>query len=405
MKKESFVNRNYILMIVINTLYTLAMGFATTHLTAHGTNTLGMSMTLFGTIASVYSIVCLVMRPVSGTLVSKMNPKLIMIVSLAVAGLSYLAFSISGSVPMFIVAQLVRGVGFGMVGTCLPALVSNSVPRARYSQALGIYMTIPMITGLVTPMIIVGLYNSVGYWFVCVCAAVCAGLAILLTYLLKFDKKEAPAPAAGKKQKEKKPFNLRDVIAVEALPVVAANIFCGICFTAIMMNLLVFDESIGLCVFAVWMSVYNCCNMFTRALGGIVADKIGIKPTLLVCMLCLATGLAIFAFTENYYLYLAAAVIYALGHGGFQAPMISAAVSTVEPGRAGVASGTMYMGADAGAIVAGTLIGILVDNLGFHMMYAVAAGCAVAAFLILLVGYKVKKPAAEAAAQPAVQAE
>lgn len=42
--KESFVNKNYILMIIINTLYTAAMGFATTHLTVHGTTELGMSM-------------------------------------------------------------------------------------------------------------------------------------------------------------------------------------------------------------------------------------------------------------------------------------------------------------------------------------------------------------------------
>lgn len=89
--KESFVNKNYILMILINTLYTAAMGFATTHLTVHGTTELGMSMTLFGTIASAYSVLCLVMRPISGNLVSRMNPKLIMMVSLGVATLSYLA--------------------------------------------------------------------------------------------------------------------------------------------------------------------------------------------------------------------------------------------------------------------------------------------------------------------------
>ena len=153
--KESFVNKNYILMILINTLYTAAMGFATTHLTVHGTTELGMSMTLFGTIASAYSVLCLVMRPISGNLVSRMNPKLIMMVSLGVATLSYLAFAISGNIPLFIMARIIQGIGFGMVGTCLPALVAKSVPRARYSQALGIYMTIPMITGIITPTIIV----------------------------------------------------------------------------------------------------------------------------------------------------------------------------------------------------------------------------------------------------------
>lgn len=68
-------------------------------------------------------------------------------------------------------------------------------------------------------------------------------------------------------KKEKKKFKLKEAIAIEAWPVVLANIFCGICFTAIMMNLLVFDEKIGLGVFAVWMSLYNGCNMFTQCFG------------------------------------------------------------------------------------------------------------------------------------------
>lgn len=399
MKKESFVNKNYILMILINTLYTLAMGFATTHLTVHGTTELGMSMTLFGSISSAYSILCLVMRPVSGSLVSKLNPKGVLAVSLGIATLSYLAFAVSGNVAMFILAQIIRGIGFGMVGTCLPALVSKSVPRARYSQALGIYMTVPMITGIVSPSIIVACKDAFGYAFVCVIAAVCAVLAIVFTIMLKFDKAETgeTEPAAEeKKKKEKKPFKLGDVFAVECLPIVIANIFCGICFTSIMMNLLVFDEAIGLGVYAAWMSVYNGCNIFTRGLGGIVADKIGNKKTLLVCMICLTVGLAIFAFTENYFLYLAAAVIYALGHGGFQAPMIAACVEAVEPERAGVASGTMYMGADFGAIVAGTIVGILVDSVGYHTTYAVTAGCAAAAFFIILLFYRARKVEGEA---------
>ena len=388
--KESFVNKNYILMILINTLYTAAMGFATTHLTVHGTTELGMSMTLFGTIASAYSVLCLVMRPISGNLVSRMNPKLIMMVSLGVATLSYLAFAISGNIPLFIMARIIQGIGFGMVGTCLPVLVAKSVPRARYSQALGIYMTIPMITGIITPTIIVAAKDALGYSFVCVIAAICAVVAIVCTMLLKFDKVKENENTERIK-KEKKKFKLKEAIAIEAWPVVLANIFCGICFTAIMMNLLVFDEKIGLGVFAVWMSLYNGCNMFTRALGGIVADKIGSKKTLLICMLCLAAGLAIFAFTESYVLWLAAAVIYALGHGGFQAPMISACVSCVEQDRAGVATGTMYMGADFGAIIAGTIVGILVDNLGYHNMYAVAMGCAVAAFVVLLAFFHPKE--------------
>lgn len=387
-------------MIIINTFYTMAMGFATTHLTVHGTTELGMSMTFFGTIASAYSILTLVMRPISGNLVSNKNPKTVLLGSLVIATISYLAFAVSGTIPLFIVARVIQGIGFGMVGTCLPVLVNNSVPRSRYSQALGIYMTIPMISGVITPSIIVAAKDAMGYWFVCVIAAVCGAVAIICTMMLKFDNVQNEEVKEEKKEKkEKKKFNIKELIAVDAWPVVLANIFCGLCFQSIMLNLLVFDEAIGLGVYALWMSLYNACNMFTRALGGIVADKIGAKKTLLACMICLAGGLAILAFTESYVLWLAAAVIYAFGHGGFQAPMITACVECVDEDKAGIATGTMYMGADFGSIIAGTLIGVLVDNLGFHSTYAVTMGCALAAFVVLLVFFRPKNGEATAKAE------
>ena len=42
-------------------------------------------------------------------------------------------------------------------------------------------------------------------------------------------------------------------------------------------------------------------------------------------------------------------------------------------------------------IIAGTIVGILVDNLGYHNMYAVAMGCAVAAFVVLLAFFHPKE--------------
>lgn len=37
------------------------------------------------------------------------------------------------------------------------------------------------------------------------------------------------------------------------------------------------------------------------------------------------------------------------------------------------------------------IVGILVDNLGYHNMYAVAMGCAVAAFVVLLAFFHPKE--------------
>ncbi|WP_241487209.1 hypothetical protein [Bifidobacterium breve] len=69
--KLAFLNRNYIIITLSNAIYTFALTLALVQLALHGTTTLGMTMTLFGLVATANSVVVLAMRPFAGFLASR----------------------------------------------------------------------------------------------------------------------------------------------------------------------------------------------------------------------------------------------------------------------------------------------------------------------------------------------
>ena len=65
-KKEKFLTRNYILMLLLNCIYGVSQNFITTPLAKQGV-AIGLSMTTIGTIASAVTIIAMICRPILWT--------------------------------------------------------------------------------------------------------------------------------------------------------------------------------------------------------------------------------------------------------------------------------------------------------------------------------------------------
>lgn len=384
----TFITKDYVLMVIINTLYIFALTEGLAQVGLHATNTaaqagLGMKMTIFGTVLTLSSIVVLISRPLAGALSANGMIKPLQAISLLILAVSFLLIGWSPNAPVFITGQVVRGIAFGLAGTVMPVMVRDSVPQDQYQKALGFYFMVPMIANVGAPSLSVLLYNTYGFGWAASLGALLLIVAALLTLLVQ-------GKYASENNKEKKTSvkltknSFIPHIALPVLPYAIANIFVGMCFTAVMQNFVIFDEKIGMRIFALWMTVYSTISIFGSAIAGIASSKIGNKPTILICLGCIAVAMAIFAFTESYPLFIVAAIFYALGQSGFVTPMLAASMDLVAPQEAANASSTMYMGADLGGIISGVAIGFLVDKLGFHNMYGVASVCALIAFALVI---------------------
>lgn len=392
--KLAFLNKNYVIITLSNTIYTFALTLALVQLTLHGTTTLGMTMTIFGLVATANSVVVLVMRPFAGVLASKFDLRVLNSISMVIMAVAYLLLGFSAAIVVFIIGQIVRGIAFGIIGTILPVMVHNSVPEKQYQSALGFYFMVPMIAVVPAPALGMWLYGIGGYALPTTIATICTVLAAVLSLFGKYtvdgqSQTEAVEQARQERETAKTgQHGLGSIIAVKAVPLMIANVFVAMCYSAVNSYMLVFDESIGLGFYTIWATTYSTVSIFSSAISGMLAQKIGNKPTILICAAFICSSLAIYAFTENRTLFIIGAALYALGHMGIVTPMLASSVETVDASHAATATGTVYMGADIGGIISGVVIGALVDQFGFHAMYTAAMCGAVLAFVIVLVAVR-----------------
>ena len=112
-KKEKFLTRNYILMLLLNCIYGVSQNFITTPLAKQGV-AIGLSMTTIGTIASAVTIIAMICRPIFGNFMDRINIKKVLYLAL---GCLFLSFALIGlgsnnNAVFYTVGRLVYGAGF-----------------------------------------------------------------------------------------------------------------------------------------------------------------------------------------------------------------------------------------------------------------------------------------------------
>lgn len=360
-EKHTFFTRTFVAILVIQCCYNMAATFIATPIGRQGVS-LGASMTFLGVLSSVMSGMYMVMRPVAGIAIDRINPKYVLIGQYTLLVTSYVLSAVAGNLGVYVASRLVYGLAFGAIGVTMPTVVGRAMPKEKMAQGLGLYMMLPLVLKIFTPNISLFLVDNWGFAASYTVSIILIAIALILLITLKIDF------TAGVK-KEKKKFSWNNIIAVEAFLPTLSNIFTGMVFTAVIMNIVVYGDAMGFGQIALFMTFYNGAQVATRGLGGYLADKIGIRRTMYPCLILMIATVAILGSTNNFTMVLVAAVLFAIGFGGAQPVMTAVCMRTVSRERAGAANATYMLGADVGTMVASTVVGVLIDAFGFQQMY------------------------------------
>lgn len=364
-KKEKFLTRNYILMLLLNCIYGVSQNFITTPLAKQGV-AIGLSMTTIGTIASAVTIIAMICRPIFGNFMDRINIKKVLYLAL---GCLFLSFALIGlgsnnNAVFYTVGRLVYGAGFSAVGTCLAAATSLSVSKTQIASGISVFLMAPMILKTFTPNISMWLIETYGYKVNGLVAAVLLATGFICVAQLDISQQHRSIAL-----KEKEPFKLSNLIAKEAVPPAIVNVCFGMLTTAVVSNIIVYGDNMGIANVVMFMTIYNACNIFTRGCGGFIADKLGVRALMYPCLLCATGALLVLAFFPTLPMVCVAAVLYSLGFSGSMSTVQTMCIRSVEAERAGVANSTYYLSADLGGIIINPIVGIILDSVGFQFMY------------------------------------
>ncbi|HEX6547284.1 MAG TPA: MFS transporter [Candidatus Dormibacteraeota bacterium] len=109
-------------------------------------NELGANRFLVGLLFTVATLAAALVALPGGFLADRMGRRLMLALSATLAGLSQLLLAASGSVPLYLLWQVVGGIGAGIAQAALFAALVDAVPDARRGRAFG-WMTLSMQFG------------------------------------------------------------------------------------------------------------------------------------------------------------------------------------------------------------------------------------------------------------------
>jgi MFS family permease len=350
---------------------------------------LGNTAAVAGTVAGMFAVSALVIRPFSGPAVDYFKKNRLMTIAIAMITLAFLFYGFSHSITMLIIARLIHGVGMGFVGPLSLALVSNTLPNSKMASGMGVFSLGSAIASAVGPTFGLKLASTVGYnntFYICaMLMAVCLGLS----FMIKGETLERP---------EKFRIKLNQIVAPEVLLPTLVLMLMMLAYSGINAFMAIYGGLCGVADIGLFFTASAVCLLIVRPLGGRIADRYGLDKTVIPGAIIFIGALTIISFGRTLPMFLLSGAVSAIGFGICQPILQTINMQLVPKQRRGAAGNTNFLGIDLGFLIGPNLAGAIIAAVqsstgnevqGISVMYRVMILPVIAA--IVLFGLSRKK--------------
>jgi MFS family permease len=341
-----------------------------------------------GLIISLFTLSAGLSRPFSGKLADKIGRIPVMIFGASVCILASLAYPIITSVAGFLFLRFMHGFSTGFTPTGTSAYVADIVPFNRRGEAMGIqslFGSLGMAAGPATGGYIGSIWGIQPLFYT---SAFTALLSILILIRLK-ETVTTPEKFHPGLLKLKRDEVIEKRVLAPSL-VLFLTIFS---FGAVLTIIPDFSEHLGILNKGLFFAVFTLSSLGIRIIAGRASDKYGRIPVMLVATFSMALSMFLIGFSESKAMFLFAAVIFGCSVG-MNSPTISAWTIDLSLDKfRGRALATMYIAMESGIGVGALISGFVYANKSgnFPLVFSIAGMFSLAAFLILVFLYKIKK--------------
>ena len=137
-KKVTIWNRTFLCCVIANICLCMSQFIVNPLVTSYATY-LGAGATIVGMISGLYFGVSFAMRPISGPMVTMMDKRKLLIFSYFLGVVVNLAYAFFDTIGLFVVARLLHGVQFSLIGSLTLTVASDSLPKEKMGSGIGIF--------------------------------------------------------------------------------------------------------------------------------------------------------------------------------------------------------------------------------------------------------------------------
>ena len=329
---------------------------------------LGAGLTLAGTLAGIFSISALIIRPFSGVALDILDKRNMCILSTIMICISFFGYAFAQNIPVMLFFRVLHGMSFGVSSTAAMALVSEHIPKERLGEGLGYFGLGQIISRICGPYIGIVVKDRFGYQNLFLLISVLTILAVIILFVGKDKRIEN-----NNIKKRKMTVRLEQLIVKDCIVYALVSGLFSLVNGITGSFLVLLGEERGIANIALFFSVNAIVLFILRFTVGRIIDKSSLSPIVIISLLLTGVSMLIIGRSTGLSMILLASVLVALGQGTGQLSLQSACIKKVDAAKIGVATSTYYIGADIGQGLGPILGGQISEIFDYGMMFDLTA--------------------------------
>ena len=329
---------------------------------------LGGDNSISGLLFGLFMLVAILFRPLFGALIDDKSRRMVLIIGGVISFIISASYVLAFSVGLLLVLRSLHGIGFSATTNASGTIVSDIVPKSRLAEGVGFFGLSNTLATAVGPALTLYIIQYFSYDILFLVSSFIGLIALFCGLFIDYEKykPKSETKLSGRKVKR----GIADIMFERsALPSALVTIFIFIAMGATMIFIPTYALSLGIKDIGLYFVVNSFALLFTRIVGGKLADKYGDTLVILPGLIIIALSFVVLAFATSITAFVISGILYGLGLG-FVDPILSAVMIKLCPiDRRGAGNSTLFTAKDIGGGFGAVIWGFISLSAGFRSVY------------------------------------
>ena len=329
---------------------------------------LGGDNSISGLLFGLFMLVAILFRPLFAALIDDKSRRMVLIIGGVISFFISLSYVLAFSVGLLLVLRSLHGIGFSATTNASGTIVSDIVPKSRLAEGVGFFGLSNTLATAVGPALTLYIIQYFSYNVLFLVSSFIGLIALVCGLFIDYEKYKPKSETKLSDRKVKR--GIADIMFEKsALPAALVTIFIFVAMGATMTFIPTYALSLGIEDIGLYFIVNSIALLFTRIVGGKLADKYGDTVVMLPGLITIALSFVVLAYATSLTGFVISGILYGLGLG-FVDPILSAIMIKLCPiDRRGAGNSTLFTAKDIGGGFGAVIWGFISLNAGFRPVY------------------------------------
>ena len=306
---------------------------------------LGGDNSISGMLFGFFMFVAILFRPYFGKVSDEKNRRIVLIIGAVITAFISLSYLFAFSISLLLIMRSLHGIGFSATTNASGTIISDIVPKSRLAEGVGYFGLSNTIATAIGPALSIYLIQQFNYQILFTVAGLIGLISIVCSLFITYEKRNPDLVFKSSVRKRK----ISELLFEKtALPTGLVTAFVYVAMGASLTFIPIFALSLGIEDIGLYYTVYSFALLFTRIVGGKLADKYGSSYVIIPGLVIMTISFVVLAYAHSLGGFIISGVLYGLGLGFVEPALNAVMIKLCPPDRRGAGNSTFFTAKDLG---------------------------------------------------------